>query len=426
MSAPAKTSRPSRPTDPAAIDPAWSDQELVAWAAERVSVPREAVADSFVLHAPLELAARAALLPFVAPAARHRARQRLVVLADGFEQWGPPIPPHAVADFGSLDDATVRFVEALRRGELDDIDVAASWLGDHASGAELRRRLIPEVLPRLGAAAHAPIFFFQLPRVAPRRELTARLLRGLARELGRVPDWQLRWIANEDRGPDSAGPTATADDVFASVAGTPSDPEPDRQFIYPVMSFVDEHGIAAENLAPVARVAPGQRAEAGRALLRAAAWAMLVEDDEFAPYGWTHCLTLPQAVLGTADAAPDPVTALLVAGTYVVGFRSAMGRRPLTSPTPAPTDVCWREALEADRATAAAAVWHAPEAERVAVVSALATRAATGHDAHLVKYTLACIDAAADDTAHAPLFLAAAASLGAWWEAHGDPSDPLA
>jgi hypothetical protein len=48
----------------------------------------------------------------------------------------------------------------------------------------------------------------------------------------------------------------------------------------------------------------------------------------------------------------------------------------------------------------------------------LATSAAINHDAHRVKYTLACLDAAACDPSAARLYLAAAAYLNAWWQTH--------
>ena len=41
--------------------------------------------------------------------------------------------------------------------------------------------------------------------------------------------------------------------------------------------------------------------------------------------------------------------------------------------------------------------------------------AATHPDAHLAEYTLACLDAAADDPGASRLFLAAGAYLGSWW-----------
>jgi hypothetical protein len=49
-----------------------------------------------------------------------------------------------------------------------------------------------------------------------------------------------------------------------------------------------------------------------------------------------------------------------------------------------------------------------------------ATFAATHHDAHLVKYTLACIDVAARDPGMTRLYLSAAATLAGGWSEHPD------
>src|SRR6478672_11326802 len=107
-----------------------SDRQLVAWAGRHVAVPREAPADSFVLHAPLELAARAALLPFVTPAGRDLARVRLLTLAGAFERSGPAyVPPPSGPAFDRPDEAATALVAAMERGELDDVDAAASWIG---------------------------------------------------------------------------------------------------------------------------------------------------------------------------------------------------------------------------------------------------------------------------------------------------------
>jgi hypothetical protein len=108
-----------------------------------------------------------------------------------------------------------------------------------------------------------------------------------------------------------------------------------------------------------------------------------------------------------------------VAGTHVVGFRAALGSRRLDGrfdpPHPGTDDLA--EAIEAGPEQAAAVAWHAPERGLGDVVTELATRASLHHDAHLVKYTLACLDAAADDPGHRRLYLASAASLSAWWAA---------
>jgi len=50
------------------------DTQLIKSAARAISTPKVAPANSFVLHAPLELLARAALLPLVAAEHKDQAR----------------------------------------------------------------------------------------------------------------------------------------------------------------------------------------------------------------------------------------------------------------------------------------------------------------------------------------------------------------
>ncbi len=229
-------------------------------------------------------------------------------------------------------------------------------------------------------------------------------------ELGRAPEWRLHWT--EEARPAVA---ADGDAMFDALASTPLGlREPGATpFIYPVMSRVDDQGIADAQLGSV--VSGPDIQERAHTVLRAAAWTMLLEPGEHAPYGWSHCLTMPQAVLGLAGAI-DPNLALAVAATYVVGFRSALAVNPLEPvfPTDDP-GVPLAAALDAGPDTAAAAVWHLRDPDVPAVVSELATRASIQPDAHLVKYTLACLDAAATDRSHQRLYLAAAASLVGWW-----------
>jgi hypothetical protein len=394
-----------------------SDARLVADVGEVLAVPRSDPADSFVLHAPLELVARAALLPFVQPSMRDRARAQITAIATEFEESGPPVPEPAADGFDSLEAGAARLVATIERGELDDIDQVARWLGRAASGSELRALLSTDVIPRLAAAAHAPIFLFELPRIAPRGEVTGELLRGLARELGRAPDWRLRWMDEPLPEFETDG-----DAMFDALATTPlGTHEPNASpFIYPVMSRVDELGIALGQLGSV--VGGPDIRERAHSVLRVAAWSMLLEPGDHAPYGWSHCLTMPQAVLGLTDAT-DPNVALAVAATYVVGFRSALAVNPLEPEFP--TDdpgLPLEAALDAGPDVAAAAVWHGRELDPAKVVGALATRASIQRDAHLVKYTLACLDAAATDRAHERLYLAAAASLVGWWGEVNDRS----
>src|SRR4051812_36994311 len=161
-----------------------SDARLVAEIGDVLAIPRSDPADSFVLHAPLELVARAALLPFVQPAQRDRARQQIAAIATDFEEFGPPVSEPAADGYDTVKSGADHLLAAIDRGELDDVDQVARWLGRAASSAELQALLSAAVVPRLAAAAHAPIFLFELPRISPRGEVTGELLRGLARELG--------------------------------------------------------------------------------------------------------------------------------------------------------------------------------------------------------------------------------------------------
>jgi hypothetical protein len=396
-----------------------SDTQLVQAVAEVLAQPRSEPANSFVLHAPLELAARTALLPRVRPDRRTAARLRLVALAAEYQQFGPPVVEPPARRFSSVPEAALRLAEVVDAGDLDEVDAVARWLGRSAKPRELRQLLADTLVPRLSAAAHGTIFLYQLPRVAPRGEIGGELLRSLARELARYPDWRLSW--QDDRAPSEVrDPSA----LFDAIAATPRLGLPGSDFIFPIMSQVESTDVAAGLLAAPTRGVPV--AAAAPVVLRAAALSMLSEPTDSRPYGWTHALTLPQAALGVAAACGDPSAALAVAATYVVGFRAAVAQHDLpTRFEPDDPGITLDDALEEQPAVAAAAVWHAPERSIGELVTRLATNAATHRDAHLVKYTLACFDAAASDRDWARLYLAAAAELAGYWAEHPDPNDPL-
>src|SRR5688572_901962 len=162
------------------------DHRLVEFAAGLIGIPRREPTpglDSFVLHAPLELLARAALLPHVAPAGRARARKRIVVLAERYDAAGPSVghPPHA--DFADAEAAAGGLAAAVDAEDGAAIDAAAAWLGDHTRPHELVSLLAPVMLDRLSAAGHANIYLAQLARNQP-RGLPGQLLRHPAAALG--------------------------------------------------------------------------------------------------------------------------------------------------------------------------------------------------------------------------------------------------
>jgi hypothetical protein len=331
-----------------------TDAELIAQCAAVIDVPKQAPPNSFILHAPLELLARAILLPRVPEHARDAARARMQWVADTYQRSENPAvetPPQLV-----------------------DLDMT-------------------EVTLSLAAAGHAPILWSLRPRVPA---VDANFGLGLVvTEVGRYPDWTMVWPTAR------AATGASSGDLAARLAAPRSPGDPGSDFIYPTMHLVDDSGLAAEVLdAPLRGMSV---ADARRTLLRVAAQSMLQDNPAAAPYGWTHCLTMPQAVLRAVDRGADPDVAVAVAGLYVLGFRATQGRVTL--------DDAWTPQQD----SAAARVWCASADELPALVDEFIAYGAAHEDAHLAKYTLACLDAAEDDPEARTLYLAALAHLQEWW-----------
>ncbi len=390
----------------AAVPP---DASVVAAVARAVARPRRDPANSFVLHAPLELLARVGLSARSIPDRHAEATARLEAMIDEWNAFSEPIDDPAERAIPTSASASARsLADALDAGAIDEADAAAIGLARTCRPDEFGGLIGDAVMTRTTAAAHAGIFLHLFPRVAPRGEVSPAIFRQLARELARQPEWRLRWC-------DDLVPVATtADGLFGAIAATPNVEAHPAGFVHPTMMRVDETGIADELLRM--RIPSGDHAAAARAVLRAAALTMLQEPDEHAPYGWSHALTMSQGVLSLVGAGPDPAHVVAIAATYVVGFRASFARRELIADyRPDPYDLPWNEALEAGSRAAAGAVFHADPAERSAIVAELAGRAAIHHDAHLAKYTLACIDAMESDPEAATIYLAAAAHLHGVW-----------
>jgi hypothetical protein len=376
-----------------------SDRDLVTHVLDMLTSPPAAEADSFVLHAPLELMARAELLPSVTPSQRGEVRQRIVEIAGDWTSRVPhePMPngsptlllPDAVA--AGDPDASDRALVALAATQTIDGFVAAA--GD-------------TLLANLGGAGHLSIFLDQLTRRhrPPRSAIASG--RALIRDLARHPDWTLGWI---DALSPHAGRASTS--FFDVLADPPSAGDPGNNFIYPTMHLVDVNGMAADLLTSPTESLPID--EARRQLLRIAALSMLQDDPAKAPYGWSHCLTMPQATLAVAPRTARPQRAVAIAATFVLGFRATQSNTPLDFDWQPPRTTSNGPLLEASCDGAVAQAWHT--ADPSGVERELATYAAAHADAHLAKYTLACFHAAHTDPNAAPLFRAAATRLAIWW-----------
>ncbi len=380
-----------------------SDRQLVSQVMDVLTAPPTTEADSFVLHAPLELMARAELLPSVHPGRREEARRRIAEIAT---EWGEHAPHVTAAAPG----AEASLFEAIAAGDLDAADGALLALAGSLSVDDFVAAAANALLPHLGGAGHLAIFLDQLTR--QRRAPSAAMASGraLVRDLARHPDWAIRWL--DDPAAGGGGFAGTFTDVLANP---PSAGELDSNFIHPTMSLVDSTGMAAELLAGPTDAVPVD--EAHRQLLRIAAMAMLQDDPAHAPYGWSHCLTMPQAALAIAPRTADPRRAVAVAATYVLGFRATLSATKIDLDWAPPVRSAGGRVLDADVEDAVAKAWHHEHPDRIE--GELATYAATHHDAHLAKYTLACLHAAHDDPDAAGLFRAAATRLALWWRDDG-------
>ena len=189
------------------------------------------------------------------------------------------------------------------------------------------------------------------------------------------------------------------------------------------MSLVDRTGLARELIAPA--LPHTTVADARVQLLRLAAHSMLQDDPEHAPYGWTHCLTMPQATLDVG--APTPRPGALDRGRRHLrlriprhaehdGDRSDLGTRARRSRSGT------RERHSGRRRPVCCGTQRPDDAR---LVQELIDFAGAAEDAHLVKYTEACLTAARDDPDAARLFHAAMAYLGHLVDSIGALTQPM-
>lgn len=389
------------------------DDRFQQWAVAAIAQPRSVPTDSFTLHAPLELAARLSLIRRVNPADRTVPRRQIVRLVANYRNAAPPLDVDGHP--GPIDPR--RVTAAVQAGNLDEVDRLAITFCAERTPTEVAGALTDLVTPHLAAAGHGAILLRLLATAALSADRSwSGLARGILRELSRHPDWTLSWWKHRSEPPAPASPTP----LFELLLDVPSAGDPGSNFIYPTMSLVEQTGVAPRILEHTTPATTPDRARAQ--LLRIAAMSMLQDNPDQAPYGWSHCLTMPQGTLGISHWATDPSVSVAVASTFVLGFRATQSIAAL-DPKWAP-----EKTLQADResflgagaAPAAATMWWATPSDLPSLIDQLVGNALGHHDAHLVKYTLACLDAAAEDADAHRLYLAAAAYLAGWWNQQPD------
>jgi len=312
-----------------------TDAARLARAGQQVGAPKIALPNSFILHAPLEFMARAALLAYVEPSGRDAALDRITWLGNTYEAAGDEVSAPDTTGFPwSTAGATARLTAAVSDGDVDGADVAATWMADHLDPVALAGEVTDLVIPALAAAGHGSIFLDLLirtdPAFAPRRAF-----RGIARELARTPDWGLSWFVDRN---DTADARTAADAneptgrgvadgrrLLEALVAPESPGDLGSGSIFATMHLTESSGLAERVLGPV--LGPIDPVPAARCLRLIAAHSMLQDNPDAAPYGWTHCLTLPQAALGLAPLAARPAQAVARRGERrLVGLTRANRR----------------------------------------------------------------------------------------------------
>jgi hypothetical protein len=385
---------------------AASDAVLIQAVAASIEPPKVQINSSFLLHAPLELLARAWLLPHVPPHRREDARRRIAEIAVRYAAEGPEIEPKPKA-YPTNDAALSELSVALRTGDADAADCSLLFLAPRIPVERFRALLAEPILPLLGAAGHAPILLMLLEGAAGPFPECGALLRSPLRALALEADRRLTWMEA------AGGPAGTPTPALFDCLAAPPRVVTSSRGIASTMRAVERDGYAAHILAAATSgvTVPAAR----RALLRAAALSMLLDDPAHAPYGWTHCFTLPQAILSLEDVAADVTRMVRIAATHLLGFRATLGSVRLQYPF-VPERGIGSMLPQREPSEVAAAVFNAGADQCQSLRSQLVERAAIHADAHLVKYTMACLTAADRDPQESALYLAAAAYLGAWWD----------
>ncbi len=379
---------------------------------------------SFTLHAPLELLARYGLLPLVEPGQREAARLQMVASAARYQAESTPIvTPKAQKEFPDEATAQAEFAQAFKAGQRDELESLMLHYAQQFGVASLVRVLTPLALPTLTGASHSHIGLWLLLRHGRTSDLgDAGLLRTASRSLSNSPQSQLRSFSGMQLAGDqklNQTPEQIEDEITSKLVSGKSD-KPMISSMQGLFNAGEATGKADSLFTDFIRsdLTSEQIDAAFRAVLRVCAHNMLQHNTSFSKFGWSHCLTLPQAACGLSSFNIDRKLALASTLVWITSYRFVMSDHPLDihwTPDQVPGGPNLLEALQTSPTIAAARVWHADEHELPAIKQTLATQASIRTDQHLIKYTRACLDMVAFDPAYERLYLAAAAHLCGVW-----------
>src|ERR1700690_1889154 len=117
-----------------------SDEILIGSVATSITCPKVRINSSFLLHAPLELLARAWLLQHLPPHKREDARRRIAEIAVRYASEGPEIESNP-KEYSAVEPALQELSAALRAGHADTVDGAFLFLLPRISAEHFRAAL---------------------------------------------------------------------------------------------------------------------------------------------------------------------------------------------------------------------------------------------------------------------------------------------
>jgi hypothetical protein len=392
-----------------------SDSDLLSAAIE--SIARPAVKeDSFSVHAPLELLARFILLERVDYSARELARQQIVGLVAWYTNRYQRMPIRAVNAGEPVTSPLDMALRAVRTQDGQIANDAASLIVEHSTVDDVLRGLSDEFTTRLDVSAHSHIFLRLLREFDlhyPKRGLP--LVRNFLVYLTRTAPVRQSWpLAARDLTPRTPEASVlTCEEFITRMLNPPRTPRPAAGGIRAIVQAVEATtALSVIDMDDLRRDAAARTMAAMRAACRIGPMSMLAESADHAKYGWTHCLTLPEAIWGLDGVLAQQGVAAAAAVAFAIAYRSTIGARELTVGSVAGEPL----SAEQDRAEAAYEFIDRLHQDEAAAVRGLVSGACVRSDCHLVKYTLSALAAAARDGDARELYLSSAASLLALWQ----------
>ncbi len=328
-------------------------------------------------------------------------------------------------DVETLDDASPAEIasslkEAIQEGNVSRSDQLFAALVDRSDGLTVVDSIAHASLRTLTGAAHTHIGLMLLTRLAADADPELlRLPRAGVLYIAEAPDFNLKPTTGPGR----------LEDLEKALAEVPSGSTSNTS-VRGLVEAAEEAGLVEDVLGDALNrgTTTVSCEDVIRTACRIAALSMLADSPAAAKYGWTHCLTLPQAAWALArvfKSSSFHTQAAQSAVTWVTSFRAGLGNGRLETQlelTAVKMDIA--EALDHSPQAAAAVAGHAEPREQQRLIRVLASEAAIRNDAHLIKYTRACLDLAAMDPEQERFYYAAAAYLCSLW-CKEEPSEAI-